>query len=115
MRFSQSDETLPNFMKRKHTRKGEKKKQRARTKVQANKQLKRDACHTKVREPLSIETSTTSCMKHINQRKGSKAQYLFSKGWSINKVCTFYETGFNFVQEVRIVIVADFWPPQQAK
>jgi hypothetical protein len=66
MRFSQSDETLPNFMKRKHPRKGEKKKQRARTKVQANKQLKRDACHTKVREPLSIETSTTSCMKHIN-------------------------------------------------
>jgi len=86
-RFSQSDETLPNFMKRKHPRKGEKKKQRARTKVQANKQPKRDACHTKVREPLSIETST-SHMKPITERKGSKAPYLFSKGkgWSINKV-----------------------------
>jgi hypothetical protein len=30
------DETLPNFKKRKHPRKGEKKKQRARTKVQAS-------------------------------------------------------------------------------
>jgi hypothetical protein len=28
-----SDETLPNFIKRKHPRKGEKKKQRAKTKV----------------------------------------------------------------------------------
>jgi hypothetical protein len=28
------DETLPNFIKRKHPRKGEKKEQRARTKVQ---------------------------------------------------------------------------------
>jgi hypothetical protein len=33
-----NDETLPNFTKRKHPRKGEKKKQRARTKVQASKQ-----------------------------------------------------------------------------
>jgi hypothetical protein len=33
-----NDETLPNFAKRKHPRKGEKKKQRARTKVQARKQ-----------------------------------------------------------------------------
>jgi len=31
------DETLPNFIKRKHPRKGEKKKQRARTEVQASK------------------------------------------------------------------------------
>ncbi len=36
------DETLPNFKKRKHPRKGEgKKKQRARTKVQASRQPKR--------------------------------------------------------------------------
>jgi hypothetical protein len=32
------DETLPNFIERKHPRKGEKKKQGARTKVQASKQ-----------------------------------------------------------------------------
>jgi hypothetical protein len=31
------DGTLPKFIKRKHPRKGEKEKQRARTKVQANK------------------------------------------------------------------------------
>jgi hypothetical protein len=34
-------ETLPNFTKRKHPRKGEKKKQEARTEVQASKQPKR--------------------------------------------------------------------------
>jgi len=33
--FKHDDETLPNFVKRKHPRKGEKKKQRARTKVEA--------------------------------------------------------------------------------
>jgi hypothetical protein len=36
-----NDETLPNFIKRKHPRKGEKKKQGASTKVQASKQPKR--------------------------------------------------------------------------
>jgi len=35
------DETLPNFIKRKHPRKGEKKKQGPRTKVKASKQPKR--------------------------------------------------------------------------
>jgi hypothetical protein len=35
------DETLPNFKKGKHPRKGEKKKQGARNKVQASKQPKR--------------------------------------------------------------------------
>jgi hypothetical protein len=35
-----NDETLPNFIKRKHPRKGEKKKQRASTKVQASKEPK---------------------------------------------------------------------------
>jgi hypothetical protein len=35
------DETLPNFIKRKHPRKGEKKKQGARTKVHSSKQPKR--------------------------------------------------------------------------
>jgi hypothetical protein len=39
-RMMMNDETLPNFIKRKHPRNGEKKKQRARTKVQASKQLK---------------------------------------------------------------------------
>jgi hypothetical protein len=34
------DETPPNFIKRKHPRKGEKKKQGARTKVEASKQAK---------------------------------------------------------------------------
>jgi hypothetical protein len=38
---SKDDETLPNFIKRKYPRKGEKKKQGARTKVQASKQPKR--------------------------------------------------------------------------
>jgi hypothetical protein len=38
---SQNDETLPNFIKRIHPRKGEEKKQGARTKVQASKQPKR--------------------------------------------------------------------------
>jgi hypothetical protein len=38
-------ETLPNFIARKHPRKGENKKQRARTKVQASKQLKRGMSH----------------------------------------------------------------------
>ncbi len=36
-----NSETLPNFIKRKHPRKGEKKKQGARTKVQASKQPKK--------------------------------------------------------------------------
>ncbi len=36
-----NDETLPNFIKRKHPTKGEKNKQRARTKVQAREQPKR--------------------------------------------------------------------------
>jgi len=36
-----NDETLPTFIKKKHPRKGEKKKQGARTKVKASKQPKR--------------------------------------------------------------------------
>jgi hypothetical protein len=59
------DEALPNFIKRKHPRKGEKRKEGARIKVQASKQPKRGGSHTKVMEPLSIETFT-SHMKHIN-------------------------------------------------
>jgi hypothetical protein len=62
-RFNQ-DETLPNFVKRKHPRKGEKKKQWARTKVQASKQPKRGKPQGG-KEPLSTE-SFTSCLKHIN-------------------------------------------------
>jgi hypothetical protein len=40
-----NDENLPNFIKRKHPRKGYKKKQRERTKVQASKQPKRGVPH----------------------------------------------------------------------
>jgi hypothetical protein len=58
------DETLPNFIKRKHPKKGEKKKQEARTKVQARKQPNK-AGHQMERESLRNESST-SCMKHIN-------------------------------------------------
>jgi hypothetical protein len=58
---------LPNSIKRKHPSKGEKKKQRARTKVQAGKPPKRGwVGHTEERKPLSIKTPFTSCMKHIN-------------------------------------------------
>jgi hypothetical protein len=39
------DDTLQNFIKRKHPKKGEKKKQRARIKVEARKQPKRGAPH----------------------------------------------------------------------
>lgn len=57
-------ETLPTFIKRKHPRKGEKKKQREKTKIQASRQPKRDVPH-KGKEPLNIKTFT-SCMKHVN-------------------------------------------------
>jgi hypothetical protein len=40
MLLKDNDETLPNFIKRKHPRKGEKKKQGASTKVQASKEPK---------------------------------------------------------------------------
>ncbi len=43
--FGKDDETLPNFIKRKHPRKGEKKKQMCKD-------------HTEVSDPLSAETST---------------------------------------------------------
>ncbi len=42
---NENDETLPNFIKRKHLRKGEKKKQRGRTKVHASKQPKKGMRH----------------------------------------------------------------------
>jgi hypothetical protein len=53
------DETPPTFRKRQHPRKGERKKQGARTKVQASKQPK-EAGHKEEREPLIIKTSTKS-------------------------------------------------------
>jgi hypothetical protein len=53
-----NDETLPNFIKRKHPRKGEKKKQGARTKVQASKHPKEPG-HKEVMEPLT-ETSNNN-------------------------------------------------------
>jgi hypothetical protein len=49
-----SDETLPNFIKRKRPTKGEKKKQRARTKVNSPKEVG----HKEEREPLRMEPST---------------------------------------------------------
>jgi hypothetical protein len=59
-----SDETLPNFKKRKHQER-----ERKRNKEQGPKSRQADnpkeACHREVREPLSIEISI-SCMKHIN-------------------------------------------------
>jgi hypothetical protein len=42
----ENDETMTNFITRKHARKWEKRKQRARTEVQASKQPKRDVPHT---------------------------------------------------------------------
>jgi len=56
---SKYDETLPNFVKRNHPRKGEKKKQRARTKVQASEQPKRGGSQRRQRKPLSTETRHT--------------------------------------------------------
>ncbi len=60
-----NDETLPNFIKRKHPRKEEKKKQSARTSVQSVKRAPKEVSHMEEREPLSTETST-SRVKHIN-------------------------------------------------
>jgi hypothetical protein len=59
---------MSNFIKRKHPRNGEKKKQRAKTKAQASRQPKK-AGHKKEMEPLRTQPST-SCMKHINEREG---------------------------------------------
>jgi hypothetical protein len=42
---SEHDEVLPNFNERKHPRKGEENKQRARTKVHASKHAKRGMPH----------------------------------------------------------------------
>jgi hypothetical protein len=66
-RFDQ-DETLPNFIKRKHPRKGEKKKQGQGPKSrQAN--SPKEAGHKEERELLITETST-SRLKCINFKKG---------------------------------------------
>ncbi len=66
--FGKDDETLPNFMKRKHPRKGEKKNQGPGPKSrQAN--SPKEVGHKETREPLRIETSTKtsiSRLKHIN-------------------------------------------------
>jgi hypothetical protein len=63
-RFDQ-DETLPNFIKRKHPRKGEKNKQGARTEVLLRANSPKEGGHKEEREPLITETST-SCLKYIN-------------------------------------------------
>jgi hypothetical protein len=60
-----NDETLPNFIKRKHPKKEEKKKQSARTSVQSCKRAPKEVSHTEERGPLSTETCTSG-MKHIN-------------------------------------------------
>jgi hypothetical protein len=57
----QAHETLPNFIKSKHLRKGEKKKQTENPKPWSfsGKQTAQKRCaHTEVMEPLSTETST---------------------------------------------------------
>jgi hypothetical protein len=78
-KYHNDDETLPNFIKRKHPRKREKKKQSARTAVQVGKRASKrrvarrkgkqkspkEAGHMEEREPLSIKISI-SCMKHMN-------------------------------------------------
>jgi len=57
---------VPNFIKRKHPRKGEKKKQGATTKVQARQaNSPKEVAHKEKMEPLHIRSST-SRMKHIN-------------------------------------------------
>jgi hypothetical protein len=56
-------------MKRKHPRKGEKKKQGAKTKVQANKQPKRGS-PPGGKGTTKNRTLLQSHMKHINSRKG---------------------------------------------
>jgi hypothetical protein len=45
------DETLPNFIKRKHPKKVEKNKQRARTKVEVGKKSPKEASYEEVMEP----------------------------------------------------------------
>jgi hypothetical protein len=78
-KYHNDDENLPNFIKRKHPRKREKKKQNARTTIQASKrapkmrvtQRKRkqkrpkEAGHMEERESLSIQIFI-SHMKHLN-------------------------------------------------
>ncbi len=58
-----NDETLPNFLKRKHPSKEEKKKQSAKCKDRAKEPQRVSPAEEK--EPLSTETSTCG-MKHIN-------------------------------------------------
>jgi predicted PurR-regulated permease PerM len=54
--FFLNHETLPNLIKKKHPRKGEKKKQGARTKVQPSKEPKRGGPTRRQGNSLSIET-----------------------------------------------------------
>jgi len=72
-RFDQ-DETLPNFIKRKHPRKGEKNKQGARTEVLPANSPK-EGGHKDEREPLITETST-SCLKYINFLKKGEVNFI---------------------------------------
>jgi hypothetical protein len=59
--------TVPNFIERKHPRKGEKKKQGSRTKVQASKTAqKRQTTRRKWNHYISKAKSSTNLMKHIN-------------------------------------------------
>jgi hypothetical protein len=66
--FGKDDETLPNSIKRKHPKKGEKKNQGQGPKSrQANNP--KEVGHKEAREPLKTETSTktlTGHLKHIN-------------------------------------------------
>jgi hypothetical protein len=58
------NETLPNFIKRKHPSKGKKRQQGAMTKTKQINNPK-EGGHMEVKEPLSTKTST-SRLKHIH-------------------------------------------------
>jgi hypothetical protein len=69
MYFGKDDETLPNFIKRKQPRKGEKKNQGQGPKSRQANSPKEVGHFVEAREPLSMETSTKTsigCLKHIN-------------------------------------------------
>jgi hypothetical protein len=106
------DETLSNFIKRKHRRKGEKKKQGTRTKVQASKQPQRGgATRRKEREPLRTKPST-SCTKHfaclkilfnVNGKGHSVTHLLFALQWGRRGCLNFFLNLFLVWEVGRIV------------
>jgi hypothetical protein len=78
--YPNDDETLPNFIKRKHPRKGEKRRNNGQGPKSRQANNPKEAGHNEVREPLSAETST-SRLKHINSRKGEVNPYNSKPKW----------------------------------